>query len=94
MNASTPFLGSSAWMPAAVQLGQLGVQNVKNAPNLAPRNMRHCVPEVQALLTEGTSSLDVHFTKVTASESLARHTPRALSENCLQAVICDQPKEP
>lgn len=64
MSASTLSLGSSAWTPAAVQSGQLGAQSVKNVLSLAPRNMRPCARGAQALLTEGTSSLGVHFTKV------------------------------
>lgn len=91
MNASTLFLGSSAWTPAAVQSGQLGARSVKNAPSLAPRNMRRCAPGAQALLTEGTSSLGVHFTKVTASWLLACYTTRALStlsENGFSLCVC------
>lgn len=97
MSASTPSLGSSAWTPAAVQSGQLGAQSVKNVLNLAPRNMRPCARGARALLTEGTSSRGVHFTKVSTSWSLARSTHRApstLSEHWLsfQLIFCGQSK--
>ena len=76
MNASILFLGSSAWMPAAVQSGQRGALSVRSAPNLAPRSTRPCAPGGLALLTEGTFLLGGHFTKVTVSSAFGPSAPK------------------
>lgn len=65
MSASILSLGSSAWTPAAVLLGQLGAPSVRSAPSLAPRSMTPCAPGGLALLTEGMSLLGGPSTKVT-----------------------------
>ena len=68
-NASILYLGSSAWMPAAVRSEQLGALSVKSAPNLAPKSMRPCARGGLALPTEGMSWPGGHFTKVTVSSA-------------------------
>lgn len=93
MNVSILFLESFAWMPAAVQWGQLGAQSVRNAPNLAPRSTRPCAPGGRALLTEGTFLLGGHFTKVTlkvTSTSLPQSLPATFSQIwfCFTHIIC------